>query len=396
MQLPALAGDGPWQIPLDTTSTERQAMLQRLAVDGARDPAIRRVASTIAALADCAVCCAPDKVLASRAAMALAFVHTLKWNPTPGEIYQSAGRTLRVGGTCHDFSVVYVALLLALGVPRAIVTWLNQRDAPLNHVLAQLDLGDGWCWAETTVPGALVCEDPYDAERRLDGGRHLAGHALPYTVHAPRAIGQTVADAIDAAAPLGKPVASSTSAADRPRIAHPAPLAARAGHGTTHVVDDGTKASAGIATDPCAAHWRIVVGARAEVQTRALSFPHTGRFMLRTAGRELNPAGASSGYTCGSWMAVATRERRTALARFGSTRGDGAGPPELRRHARHRRRAAATGRRVRGAGDRRLRRARRIGLHRARGRCVALGCVRHGHGLRRLLTAAASLWRLAA
>jgi hypothetical protein len=170
----------------------------------------------------------------ARAAAALAFVQGLRWRDDAPHVerYQSVARTLREGGNCHDRSPVLVALLLALGVPNARNAWLTQHDAPRNHVIAQVELDGavceagvcrkGWCWAETTVDGARVCEDPYDALRRVEAGdaNGAFGPSVPSDVVAPAPTGAPVYETTtrrQLPAPSGAPVVAPMLALGGPR-----------------------------------------------------------------------------------------------------------------------------------------------------------------------------------
>jgi hypothetical protein len=78
-------------------------------------------------------------------------------------------------GDCEDMAEVFVALVRATG-REAFVRWLDQPGLPQNHVAAAVCpsaqggamFAPGGCWwAEATLPGAAIGEDPYDALRRL-------------------------------------------------------------------------------------------------------------------------------------------------------------------------------------------------------------------------------------
>lgn len=191
----------------------RQATLQRLAREDVSAPEVAAAADAITAAAHAVACCDARQMMRARVALALALVQSLPWFDDAGtaEVYQRARTTLARGGTCHDKSELLVALLLRLGIATAKVVWVDQDDAPQNHVAVQLVVDgqwcyagqchSGWCYAETTVAGARVCEDPYDAERRLDGARTLRGDARVGKVRLPPANGQSVVSARPGKAP---------------------------------------------------------------------------------------------------------------------------------------------------------------------------------------------------
>lgn len=81
----------------------------------------------------------------------------------------------RGGDDCEGLATVFVTLARILGF-RASNVWWNQPGASLNHVAAQVcdggefptEFGSPRCIPiETTIPGALPGETPYDAIRRI-------------------------------------------------------------------------------------------------------------------------------------------------------------------------------------------------------------------------------------
>jgi hypothetical protein len=200
----------------------RQRLLQRLAREDATAPEIARLADALAAAARARECCDAERIADLERALALAWVQRLPWHDVDGdrEVYRRSVDTIANGGTCHDRAVLLVATLRRLGDATAKVTWVTQRDAPENHVLVQWQTSRGWCyagrchagwcWAETTIDGAHACEDPYAADRRVDGISGVAHGDLML----PKAAGQDVVTA-------QKIVAPSTSAPWVPRVAQP-------------------------------------------------------------------------------------------------------------------------------------------------------------------------------
>jgi transglutaminase-like putative cysteine protease len=147
---------GPWSVPGTATTGERMAALGALAERGRRDPAVRARAATFAGDAP------------ARAAAALAFVQTrpFRADPPGGDTYQTAAYTLAHGGDCEDLCVLLAALLALAGVESRLV-WLEQGGAPQAHVSVQVRFdGGAWRWAEPSVPGAALGEDPYAAAIR--------------------------------------------------------------------------------------------------------------------------------------------------------------------------------------------------------------------------------------
>jgi transglutaminase-like putative cysteine protease len=118
-----------------------------------------------------------DEFLAS---IILEWVHDrLRYRDDPWgrEYYQGIYWTLTYGGDCEDLVVALVALMLAAGLDARVV-WQEQSGAPLNHVTAQVRLptpkGPEWVWADPTVKGARLGEEPHDAAARL-GQFHKLG-----------------------------------------------------------------------------------------------------------------------------------------------------------------------------------------------------------------------------
>jgi hypothetical protein len=103
----------------------------------------------------------------------------VQWTLTPREDTRVSPLSgLRRGsGDCEDLAMAFCAFAMVVGIPARCV-WLPQPNSPQNHVAAvSCDLPEGCVWVETTLPGARVGEHPYDAYRRLGGGRQdLEGH----------------------------------------------------------------------------------------------------------------------------------------------------------------------------------------------------------------------------
>lgn len=79
---------------------------------------------------------------------------------------QSVACTLDNGGDCVELSCAVVALALASGLP-AWCVWIPQPQAPQDHVAARIGLGGRVYWAEASILGADLGEDPYRAAARL-------------------------------------------------------------------------------------------------------------------------------------------------------------------------------------------------------------------------------------
>lgn len=76
-------------------------------------------------------------------------------------------RVLAEGADCEERAALLAALCSADGIG-ALLAWLLQNGAPLDHVTVLVWVGgDVAVWADPTIPGALVGEHPRDAARRL-------------------------------------------------------------------------------------------------------------------------------------------------------------------------------------------------------------------------------------
>lgn len=70
------------------------------------------------------------------------------------------------GGDCEDRAALLAALLYASGYAVQLV-WQADEAAPEDHVTVKVRLRDGsWAWADPTVPGAQIGEEPHAAAAR--------------------------------------------------------------------------------------------------------------------------------------------------------------------------------------------------------------------------------------
>jgi len=172
--------DKPFQVSLFTTDCERLAILDQYANDAAIHPLIRSIAESL---------CAQGRILAQRAGVAapqgfveaeiLRWVQLLPYDPKRTafgeEWFQPPLYTLTHGGNCEDLNMMSVGMSRAVGIPARLV-WINQKNAPLNHVTSQAWLNGRWVWTEASIRGAMVAENPYHAAGRL-GQQHVVGMA---------------------------------------------------------------------------------------------------------------------------------------------------------------------------------------------------------------------------
>lgn len=109
-----------------------------------------------------------------------------KDDPPGKEVFTSVAETILAGGDCEDLSVVLVSALRALGI-RARVVWITQEGRSLNHVTAQVSFSDPsvpdnlaeWLWAEPSIRGAELGENPYAAAARLRDFQAIGQQGIP-------------------------------------------------------------------------------------------------------------------------------------------------------------------------------------------------------------------------
>jgi hypothetical protein len=112
---------------------------------------------------------------AEYAARALRYVQQLPRIPDPPgrERFQSVADTIERGGDCEDKAALLVALL-ELDSYRSpgtggMLRWMNLEPfASMNHVtaLVTFDGGTTWQWAEPSIRGAVIGEEPFAAANR--------------------------------------------------------------------------------------------------------------------------------------------------------------------------------------------------------------------------------------
>lgn len=77
------------------------------------------------------------------------------------------------GGDCEDRAALFAALARAAGY-RAELVWQSQ-EADQDHVTVRVWIDGAWRWADPTVPGAAIGEEPHDAARRTGYSARLKG-----------------------------------------------------------------------------------------------------------------------------------------------------------------------------------------------------------------------------
>lgn len=174
----------PWRLGTQFTIAERLAIGNELAHEAMGSPAVQALAQRIAA--DCYGC-----TKARLAEAALRAVQNLGYVPDfPSDWIQPVEYTLTHGGDCEDGTIAFLAVCRLLGL-RALNVWRVQRGQPLDHITAAVALPVGerpsfagaqpiddippefrdptlaWWWADTSIAGAMLGEDVYDAADRL-------------------------------------------------------------------------------------------------------------------------------------------------------------------------------------------------------------------------------------
>lgn len=148
--------------------------------------------------------------------------------PSKGTALSPLTKKNKGRGDCKDLSTLYAALAKALGFDSAFL-WFDQPQAPINHVALQVNIpGEGWQIVETTIPGALVGEDPYTAIRNHGFGDRVGrttAHALCEECEAKAAgcPGSPLGDY--GASPSGLALYDPAGDAAPPRSASPTPTA---------------------------------------------------------------------------------------------------------------------------------------------------------------------------
>ena len=95
-------------------------------------------------------------------------------DPSPRDDAQEACGTLQAWrGDCKKLSVLLAAACAAQGI-RARLRWLDHRRSDVDHVSVICYANGRWWWAEPTVRGARLGEDPYRAAARLGALREGA------------------------------------------------------------------------------------------------------------------------------------------------------------------------------------------------------------------------------
>ncbi len=154
----------PWPVPVDWTPEYRLSVLAEITRNGAQSVIVQRWVRALAVSAN----------VEQNIVRLLIAVQDLPYVPDDGDTYQGVEYTLAYGGDCEDLDTLLGAAMLILNVPANLV-YLEQPGAPQDHMTVTVEVRGQFCYAETTIPGARLCEDPYAAVARLGHGHRLRG-----------------------------------------------------------------------------------------------------------------------------------------------------------------------------------------------------------------------------
>jgi transglutaminase-like putative cysteine protease len=137
-------------------------MLQLLAKEDVGDPMVRDVALSIRANAG-------HRADEFGAAVQRWVQQNIAYVRETHEMFQDAAYSLSVrAGDCDDHGRLVYALCEAAGYTARIMP-LFKAEREVAHAVAQIKVGDKWCWVETTI-AANFDEHPIAAARRLGLG----------------------------------------------------------------------------------------------------------------------------------------------------------------------------------------------------------------------------------
>lgn len=143
--------------PIET----RLELYRSLAIDGASHPDVARVAAFLRAPR-------PQRELARSALEYVQRSIAFEIDPPGPDLVFSPAETLaRRRADCEDLSILLGSIARALGVPFRIV-WIDRGETGYrqSHVTTELYVDGGWLYAEPSVPGAALGEEPIAAARR--------------------------------------------------------------------------------------------------------------------------------------------------------------------------------------------------------------------------------------
>jgi transglutaminase-like putative cysteine protease len=165
----------PWCVPDTTDECYRITLINRIANEGMqREPVqkIAHLAKTRALLASGGVPSVPVTAIeVLRAVQSIPYV-----DPNHDkECLQRTDYTIANGGECKALSAVLVAVARLAGL-QADPVWVTQTGLPMNHVTSVIYIDGIPEWADASVRGAALGENPWEAVSRL-GAQHVIGAA---------------------------------------------------------------------------------------------------------------------------------------------------------------------------------------------------------------------------
>ena len=154
----------PWRIPDTLQPEERLAVLDVIADIGTMQPAQREIAWQLRLAGgndEWAVA-----VATLRYVQQLGYVDDPAGDWYQGTLYTISGRARGHAGDCEDLAAELVVLLRLNGI-QAWMWWVFQDGAALNHVTVRTKVDSVDLWADPSVTGAELGENPYHAAKRL-------------------------------------------------------------------------------------------------------------------------------------------------------------------------------------------------------------------------------------
>ena len=163
----------PWCVPTTTDECYRIVLIDRIANDGMHRESVRKIAhlaetrALLAAGGRRSVPMLAIEVL--RAAQSIPYV-----DPSHNqECLQRTDYTVANGGECKALAGVLVAVARLAGL-EADPVWVTQTGLAMNHVTSVIYVNGKPEWADASVRGAALGEDPWSAVSRL-GAQHIVG-----------------------------------------------------------------------------------------------------------------------------------------------------------------------------------------------------------------------------
>lgn len=153
-----------------TTRTERLLILAGVVRDAVHNPHVQRFAS---------IACSSTVSKRECAWRILWFVQSRPYVSSPAGqwIERDLAQTVATGGECGALATLVCACAELNGIPWQLV-WRSYPDGA-QHISAKLAPEGAWLWADPTVRGASLGEDPNAAALRLRSPRGKRSKASP-------------------------------------------------------------------------------------------------------------------------------------------------------------------------------------------------------------------------